>query len=319
MTRIKKAFPMLILAALIFAALIGMYFAFQLSPVEMSSETRRSAFSIARGAAFKDISVSLEESDLIRSALAFRMYSILRGAAHQLKPGMYEVNAASSSAEILDQLVEGPAYDAEVLIFEGETMYDIDKKLSERGIIERGALTKLKPEDFLEEYPFLEGIDTLEGFLFPDTYRFSFDAAPRRVAEVFLDNFVKQAWPLLSKGRRDYYQTLIVASMLEREVPEYEDRQIVAGIIYRRLEIPMRLQIDATSLYEKYGGAGYNTYTNDGLPPGPIGNPGVEAIEAATKPKTTAYLYYLSHPETKETLFSKTFDEHDTKRAQYLR
>lgn len=295
-----------------------MYFAFLLTAVSQGGQSSQGAFLIARGASFTDIAKTLQKESFIRSASAFKILGILTGKAHQLKPGVYEINNASTTVEILSVLVAGPEFDVEVVIFEGENMYEIDSKLAERGIIKRGALENFDPGVLVQHYPYLDQVLTLEGFLFPDTYRFSFDSDIEEVVRTFLDNFSKKAWPVLSKGAKDFYETLIIASILEKEVPEFEDRRLVTGIIYSRLEIPMRLQIDATGNYEKFAGRGYDTYKNDGLPPGPISNPGLSAIEASTRPKTSPYLYYLSKPDG-ETLFSKTFEEHDEKRAKYLR
>ncbi len=315
----KRYLSFIIIAALIVLSLAVMYFAFLLSPVAPTNETSEQSFSIARGMSFRDISLSLKNQGLVKSAAGFRFASLLAGAAHKLKPGLYDLSPSLSTLQIMRQLVSGPAYDRKILITEGENLYEIDAKLAANGIIEKDSLINFNPGSLAEKYLFLEGIISLEGFLFPDTYRFSFEASTTVVVEKFLSNFEKKAWSLLSRSRRDYYEVLTVASLLEKEVKSFTDRALVAGIIYKRLADPMRLQVDASSLYIKYGGQAYDLYANDGLPPTPIANPGLEAIEAALKPKSSIYWYYLSVPETEQTLFSKTFQEHDDKRAQYLR
>mgnify|MGYP001588311823 FL=1 len=138
------------------------------------------------------------------------------------------------------------------------------------------------------------------------------------------------------EGRENWYETLILASILEREVPEFEDRQIVAGILLKRIKNIMPLQVDATISYVKCGGAirecenprvgrndlnlssPYNTYQVLGWPPGPISNPGLPALQAALAPKTSGYLYYLSAAKTGATIFARTLEEHNLNRAKYL-
>ena len=129
---------------------------------------------------------------------------------------------------------------------------------------------------------------------------------------------------------------MILASFLEREVREFDDRQIVAGILLKRLRVGIPLQVDATISYAKCGGAlrsceeiivtrndlalasPYNTYQRLGWTPTPIANPGEAAIKAAVTPRSSPYFYYLSAKETKETVFSKTLEEHNLNRAKYL-
>ena len=117
----------------------------------------------------------------------------------------------------------------------------------------------------------------------------------------------------------DVYITLIIASMIEKEIPLSSERPLVAGVMYQRLRIDMPLQIDATTLYAKeVKNARYDTYQFYGLPPTPISNPGLDAIWAAAHPQESEFLYYLSDPRTKKTIFGKTIDEHNENRAKYL-
>ena len=146
-------------------------------------------------------------------------------------------------------------------------------------------------------------------------------------------------WKLENKKNKlpiTNYQLLAIASLLEKEAPEYKDRQIIAGVLYKRLNLGIALQVDATLVYAKCAKtflicenpkiyrsdlgiqSSYNTYLYNGLPPGPIGNPGLDSIKAALNPVKSEYLYYLSDPITKKTIFSKDLDEHNENRAKYL-
>ncbi|MDP3881133.1 MAG: endolytic transglycosylase MltG [bacterium] len=314
----KIIIPILILFVL--AMLWLPYYSYMLSPVmDLNTQAEIQAFSIAKGAGLDDIALSLEEKNLVRSASIFKLYAFLKGRAHQLKPGLYKISRNNSVAKLVDIFTEGPNNEVDILVSEGKTLDQIDQNLADFGILKRGELKNFPVEELRGDYKFLKGKSSLEGFLFPDTYRIDLSSEPEQILRKILNNFEKKALPVIEFSGKDLYETLIIASMLEKEIPDSIDRQIVSGIIQNRLEIGQALQIDATLIYAKDNGDAYDTYKNPGLPPTPIANPGLDAIKAAIAPTNTDYYYYLSNPETTETLFSKTFDEHDTKRAQYLR
>ncbi len=318
------------------------YLFYNLSPVlladgtdgqGMASATTTVPIIVERGERFKDIADQLATAGLIRSANSFKTYAILSGSAHQFKPGLYSFAAASSSIDMIRALVAGPSKEITVLIREGESLAQIDQSLASYGVIKAGALRKLAPADFTEKYPFLKNAPSLEGFLFPDTYRFYFESDPKLVASTMLDNFASRVGPLVSdedvpeydtipvlrRGIFNMQQIATIASIIEDEVPSSAERKIVADILYRRLKINMPLQIDATVAYAKeVGDDRYDTYKNPGLPRGPIDSAGLDAFDAALNPKTSAYLYYLSDPKTKKTIFAKTFEEHKANVLKYF-
>jgi len=298
-------------------ALVLMYAVYLLSPADTPAPG--APFLVSRGDGMREIVAGLFGQRLIRSEAAFKFYSIFTGQAHQLKPGAYDIDPASTTPEIVRLLARGPALDRQVLINEGMTMAEIDALLTEQGVIEKNALNTFPVSELASQYPFLASVKSFEGFLFPDTYRFYVESSPEAVFKIFLDNFQKRAWPILTRGTKKPYDALIIASLIEKEVPESNDRLLVSGIIAKRLKISMPLQIDATLPYARLNGERYDTYTYYGLPPTPISNPGLDSISAALHPQNSSYLYYLSDPKTGRTIFSKTFDEHDENRAVYLR
>ena len=242
---------------------------------------------------------------------------------------------AMSVPEIVYLLTAGGAGDIAVTIPEGVTLKDVDALLTRAGVAEQGEISALRPLDFADDYDFVDTLSSLEGFMFPDTYRFEAGMSGDSAARVMLDNFEKKVWPLL-KDDPDWYEKLIIASFVEREVPAFEDRRKVAGILIKRLEARMPLQVDATLSFAKCGGyllmcdnvavsrndtelsSPFNTYKIRGVTPTPIANPGVEAVKAVINPIETPYWYYLSARETGETIFSRTLDEHNSNRAKYL-
>jgi len=161
----------------------------------------------------------------------------------------------------------------------------------------------------------------MEGYLFPDTYLFLPFAETEQIIGTMTDNFKKKAGDV---GK----DIVIMASLIEKEVPDIGDRKIVSGILWKRLKLGMALQVDAVFPYitgkqkvlsdDLKIDSPYNTYLHKGLPPGPISNPGLDAVEAAKNPQETSYLYYLSGKDGK-THFAKTFAEHLKNKEKYLR
>lgn len=172
-----------------------------------------------------------------------------------------------------------------------------------------------------------------EGYLFPDTYFWFSTATSGEVVADMIANGVTKTEALREEAarlKRSWGDTIILASIIEREVRTPEDRRLVSGILERRMAIGMALQVDATFAYtigktsaeltvdDLASDDPYNTYTHRGLPPGPIGNPGLDAIDAALHPEKSPYLYYLSDREG-TTRFAKTFEEHKINKQRYLR
>lgn len=269
------------------------FVAYYLSPSDVAGQ--EIIFSVAKGEGVRDIAQALGGAGLVKSPAMFTLYSALTGKAHALKPGQYLLSEKMSLPAIAALLARGPKEDVEILVREGETLAEVEKSLVSNGVLKAGALTRRKGK-------------SLEGFFFPDTYRFFRNSDPEDVIKRFIGNFYEKAAPVL-KDASDFYPALIIASIIEKEVPFSEERPIVSGILYRRLAIGMALQVDAAP----------ETYDRPGLPKTPISNPGLDAIRAAAHPVKSEYLYYLSDPKTHKTIFSKTFDEHVANKFKYLR
>ena len=207
---------------------------------------------------------------------------------------------------------------------EGITSLEIDEILADAGITPRGSVAAIVERD------------EREGYLFPDTYHFREATDPEIVVGRLVATWEEKAQPLFEENPGDVYETIILASILEREVRDADDQRTVAGLLKKRLSIDMRLQVDATICYLKYlenpdescyplervdfaVKSPYNTYLNQGLPPGPIGNPGVGALRASLDAQPSPYWFYLSDPATSRTIFSTTFEEHERNRVRYLK
>lgn len=296
---------------------------------------------VDRGDGLTEIAEKLKESGLITSIGFFKIYSFLTGAAHRFQPGIYTFTDTDTFLKIIRAL-KNPPQQVQVVVTEGLTMRDIDEKVTEAGILKKGELIAYLNSNAFNEvrrkYWFASTGETkrsIEGFLFPDTYKFSPGSTAAVVAIAMLDNFQLKAAPLLS-GKSNWYTIIILASLLEKEVSLNADRAIVSGILHKRLARNMLLQVDATVTYLKCGGeyavcafrqlqksdfkidSPYNSYLYKGLPPTPIANPGLEALRAALAPKASPYLFYLSDPKTGATIFARDLDEQSRNRFRYL-
>ncbi len=298
----------------------GLAFLFRVPPAGQAQ-----SFRIAPGESVTHIASRLADDHLIGFSMAFTMYAAWSGMYGDFKPGTY-VLAPQPVWAVAHELAQGPQ-DVAVTIAPGMTLIEIDQRLSREGIIPAGSLEALSPGTFVDAYPFLKGVTSFEGFFMPDTYRFAPDSKPADVVTTLLDNFVartKNLWQGTSAS--DVQRTIIVASLLEKEVIDFKDKQLVAGIIQKRLDAGMPLQIDASVLYGACGGTfldcpslrasdfkrdtPFNTYLHKGLPPHAIDNPTLDSIRAALSPLASSYWFYLTDPTTKKTIFSATFNEH---------
>lgn len=292
---------------------------------------------INRGDNFWEIAQHLKSAGIIKSRLAFMAASVYRGSFLSLKAGQYLFEPGLNLHQILARIERGEALfgsnEVEVTLPEGLTLSGIARKLREVGFNDANDILKIKASSFAGKFLWL-GLATgrannnLEGFLFPDTYRFSKDASIKDIAEKMLARFdSKTAETRNSASGKDFYNILKLASILEEEVLP-KDMPLASGVLWKRLELGMPLQVDATLVYELGRpirksditslNSPYNTYKYQGLPPTPISNPGLASLVAALHPQKSNYLYYLSRPSDKTTFFSETLEEHNLAKAKYL-
>lgn len=281
------------------------------TPVD-ASDTSTTPFEVPAGATARSIGPALEREGLISDERIWRLYLKTRGAGACLKAGRFELSPSMNMPQIMETLCGVPIPDDEPFtVVEGWRIREIDEALAERGWIEPGdyAAAAADPERF--ELPFtIQGLSSLEGFLFPETYRvepegFSAEGFIQRQLDTFASEFLEPAGEAVEE--RGLYPLVILASMVEREEPRAENMPLVAGIIWKRLDNGWNLGIDATSRYtleewndrraflEKLRDESdpYNTRKRPGLPPTPIGNPGRAALDAALHPEDSKYWYYL--------------------------
>lgn len=299
-------------------------------------------FKINSGEGINAISENLVAAGLISNSFYFKFFLWRAGLGGSVKAGEYRLSSAMSIAQIAEILVGGKIIDDEitVLIPEGLISGEAENILIANGLLKKGEFTDaIKSESARKHYPQYEflndkpGDKSLEGYLFPDTYKFYKDSLPEEIVKKMLNNFDKKITPEmreeLVRQKRGVFETLILASIVQKEVRESSDMKIVAGIFTNRLKIGQMLQADSTvnfitgkgmaqALYSDLTiDSPYNTYKYAGLPPGPISNPGLDAIRAAIWPDETPYFYFLTTPGGKA-IYSRTYEEHLKNKAKYL-
>lgn len=303
-------------------------------------------FKVGRGENVETIGQNLFEARLISSTYLFRYYVWSNGLANKLQAGSFNIKPRLNLKETVATLMAAKRESKRILIREGETIEDMAAAFASSSLfaaddflaVTGNPLTSQEPaEDIAGRYGFLADKPksaSLEGYLFPDTYDFEVGATPEAASVKMLDNFNRKLTPELrakikAQGRT-IYETVIMASLVEKEVQTLEDMRIVSGIFWSRLSIGQALQSDATLSYilrdttdahtleQLKSESPYNSYRYKGLPPTPISNPGINAIVAAIEPTPTSYNFFLTGKDGK-VHYAKTFAEHIANKNKYLK
>lgn len=282
------------------------------------------SFTVRKGDGVKAIAANLAQKDFIRSPTSFFILVKLMRIERQLEAGDFRLKRSMDARTIAQELTHG-MQDVWVTTLEGWRKEEI--------------ATKLAKDLDIPEAEFLR--QAKEGFMFPDTYRIPRDATAGAVADMFRKTFDQKVTAQMRSDAKkidlSFDDVIVLASIVEREGRNDEDRPVIAGILLKRLKADWPLQADATLQYalgyqpfekswwkkelideDRTVQSPYNTYRNPGLPPGPIANPGFASIKAVLYPKETDYWYYL-HDRNGAAHYSRTIDEHNAGVATYLR
>jgi UPF0755 protein len=328
----------LLLIILIIATSLFLYFQYNSSintPVDPSDDTPVS-FQIRKGETPKQIAKNLELVDLIHNEFTFYLYLKFNDLGQNIIAGRFLLNKTMTAPQIIETISDPAQAEFIIIIQEGLMIRDIDEKLADLGLIEHNDFIQAaKSFDGWEYYSFLDQqtLQTLkipiEGYLYPDTYFLDPEEfQPHDLIYLAMDNFEQKTAELLPEiSRHTVHEIITMASLIENEVFGAEDRKIVSGILWKRLENDWTLGADAALLYitddreisaeDLEIDSPYNIRKVPGLPPGPISNPGLESIEAAAHPTETEYWFYLT-TEKSEVIYSITNDEHNENKAKYL-
>ena len=278
----------------------------------------------------RHIAQTLQREGIIHSAPVFLALNYALGQG-KLKAGEYKFDTPANAMEVRDRLLRGDVYARTVVVPEGYNMYEIAAAVEQAGLGNAADFLAVAEHDV----SLLRDIDpqakSLEGFLFPDTYQFTRIDTPHDIAAAMVRRFRQASQKIGLLGRPDIHTVVTMASIVEKETSVAEERPLVAGVYYNRLEKNMLLGADPTVIYAallngRYRGtiyqsdlqydSPYNTYKFPGLPPGPIANPGVASLEAAMHSKESDFLYFVSDNNGHHR-FSHSAAEHEKNVAAY--
>jgi peptidoglycan lytic transglycosylase G len=280
------------------------------------------------GYSTRRIARELEAAGVIRSARAFTLWHYLH-SKRSLKAGEYLFEKTADIRQVHERLARGDIYVHTVVIPEGYSIFDIAQAMENAGLGSSQDFLKLATSDTSLIADLDPEARSLEGYLFPNTYEFTRTQSMQEMAGAMVKQFRQVAKKIGLTS--DFHRTVTMASIVEKETSAADERPLVASVYYNRLEKKIALQADPTVIYGlrlqgAYTGAlhhddmrtnsPYNTYRYPGLPPGPIGNPGRGALEAALHPASSNYFYFVADGNGRHR-FSESFKEHTRNVAKY--
>lgn len=341
--RTPRLLRLLVLITALIAASAA-WTAWRLTPADPSA-TETETFEILPGWGAARVAHELESADLVRDGTVFRLYLRARGLDRRIGEGLYDLTPSASAPEVAARLAAGgrPRI-ARLVVPEGARARDIAARLEEAGVADADAVTTRVEEPGEVAPPWLPEGATLEGYLFPDTYELRLDEDVDTVMGVMVEHFAarldEEVRARLDEAGLSVHEWTTLASMVQAEAAGPEEMGIIAGVFLNRLDAGMPLQSDPTVAYglgkrlpELSASAGdlradhpWNTYTREGLPRGPIGNPGTEALGAVLDPRRsneagTPWLYFLHGTDDDAPVFrpNTSLPAHEQDVIRYLR
>lgn len=295
-------------------------------------------FIIEEGENVPTISNNLEKEGIIKDDFIF--LSIIKAFNKDLKivSGEYFFSGYYNISDVISVLSSGPSNNIKktynITIIEGWDKYKIAEYFDNLGKFSNKKVLDFidknwKLSDDLLEFEFLnKNLDSLEGFIFPDTYQVYENATLNEIFYKILLNFNTKVFSEFSQYN-NFYDKLIMASIIEKEARLNSDRGFISSVIYNRINVSMPLQMDSTIIYvtrdrdnianDKFSDFPYNTYKYTGLTPTPISNPGYNSIYSAFNPEVSDYYYFINKKDTGEAVFAKNLDQHNYNINKYLR
>jgi UPF0755 protein len=278
------------------------------------------------------VSRRLDDAGVIRSPFGFALLALARGSARSLKAGEYEVPQGSNTFSVLSLLEGGKVLKHTVLLREGFTLAELAQSVEAEGLASAADILRVGHDPL-----FLRTLEipapSVEGYLFPDSYQFVKGVLPEEILERMVSRMRTQLTPDILKAASERglttHQLLTLASIIEREGIDPSELPLISAVFWNRLKRDMPLQADPTVQYALGKGRQtlthddllvdhpFNTYRRVGLPPGPIGNPGLPAIKAAVHPAPVNYLYFVSLGDDRRHRFSQTLADHNEAVAHY--
>jgi UPF0755 protein len=293
---------------------------------------REAAFvEIPKGASTRTIAQMLAEAGVIERPWQFLAARALRQSS-KLQAGEYRFDTPASTLEVFARIARGDVFYYELAIPEGQNLFDIGSAVERLGLMSsREFLASAGDPSLIRDLA--PSAPSLEGYLFPDTYRVTRHTSARELCRILTQRF-RAEWKRLGASA-DVHQTVTLASLIEKEAAVPADRPLIASVFQNRLKLGMKLDCDPTTVYAallegRYSGKihqsdlaspnRYNTYQHAGLPPGPIASPGAASLRAVLAPAETDYIYFVVRPDgSGRHQFSKSLTAHRQAASQYRR
>ncbi len=322
MKKILISFAVLLAVLLIVAEIYGYYYVHSAA----GSAREEVTVEVRPGASFHSIAKTLNEKEVIDSRKKFYLYAKLKGALQSIKAGEYLFDPGVTPEEILRKLRKGSVIKYRLTIPEGYNLYQIAELLDKKGLVSRTEFISIAFDKKLMKKLGVEGV-SLEGYLYPETYFFVkgmsceeiISAMVGRLIDILPEDIEKRAAEIGFTVK----DVINLASIIEKETANPDERSLISGVFHNRLKKPMRLQTDPTVIYGMIGRfdgdlkkkdlkkkTPYNTYRINGLPLGPIANPGIDSIKAALSPADVDYIYFVSMNNGSH-VFARTLKEHN--------
>jgi len=329
----------LIVIVLIILGIFSLFFYSYQINYPLSKEGEEISFTIESGESPKQIAENLAKAQIIKSSFWLRYYLKTKNLADKIIAGTFSLSPTMSINQVAKKIttLDIISNEDQIVLIEGWRASEIGEYLENKGFCSEKEWLNLISNYNDNNYSFLDDKpkeNNLEGYLFPDTYRVYKNSSCEDILVKLLNNFDRKFSPEIRKDiksqNKSIFEIITMASIIEKEVTNLEDMKIVSGIFWDRIKYQQALESCATLAYilgenkTQYSLADtqiespYNTYRHRGLPPGPITNPGLNAIQAAVYPTYTDYNYFLSDPQTGNTIWSKTFEEHVQNKEKYL-
>ena len=321
----KKSISLLLII-LVLSASGGAIYLFQFA--QSTTGSTKMVFELSRGMHAFEISNSLEKNGVVKSAQTFYWFGKFTGGWNGIKSAEYEIPAFSTPSQIFKLFKSGIGIQHALLVKEGDNIYQVAEAMESVGLgTYKENIKLLQSPSFIKSLGLADdGVKTLEGYLFPNTYFYDKKEKPETMIRRMVVEFLKTWTPEIAARAKDFMMTrkqvVTLASMVEKETGAAEERAIISSVFHNRLNKKMRLQSDPTTIYgiwDRYEGkihksdllspTEYNTYTVPSLPIGPISNPHSESIHAVLYPADTQYLFFVSRNDGTH-VFSHTYAEH---------
>ncbi|AFX99831.1 endolytic transglycosylase MltG [Bdellovibrio bacteriovorus] len=327
----KKTILVLVLAVVILLASVGggvAYLAYQFTSSRPSDVAQDVVYEVTPGKGFATIAKELEEKGLVKNATFFNLFARFKGDRSKIKVGEYLLRTNMIPAEVLEAITSGKSIARSFTVSEGLSTYEIAELYEKQGFGTAESFMALVRDPALIQSLLGEKADSLEGYLFPETYMLTKYTDTKTLISNMVKRFLYVYNEVMAQAEiksMTRNQVVTLASIIEKETGAPEERPLISSVFHNRLAKKMRLQTDPTVIYGKAAALGkivinitradlqtptrYNTYVIYGLPPGPIANPGREAILAAVKPQESQYLFFVSQNDGTH-VFSEDYKGH---------